>query len=187
MSTIHIPRHYKDTSGRNQAEGYKAESNFQHICRSRGWTVRTATKMENCVKHIDFWVDTKQQLFSVDVKSPKRVARRDASGRVCSLQDKLHWIEWTNRGGGKGWVRGHAHFIGFGMLNGDYMMVNRSLLEQKVEKMISLNKTIVPKTQWECTNGVLWNRCGNLDEMTMLTTQDLKSIEGTWILKCCII
>ena len=184
---IYVPQHRKDTTGRNQREGLSAEQRFAEICEKRGWEVIQATRDENYKQHIDCWVNVSDNgkhvgSFSVDVKAAKRVARRDRNRNFTQVQDNLHWVEWTGRSGWPGWVRGKAKWMAFGMCDGSFLMVDRACLETVVELMILSKRQISPRSQWDCTNGVLWKRRGNKDEMTMVSTDQMHQIKGTWVL-----
>lgn len=186
-SNIYVPRHRRDTTGQNQREGLSAEKRFEKICQQKGWEVVQATRDENYKKHIDCWVNVSSQgkhvgNFSVDVKAAKRVARRDRNNKFTNVQDELHWVEWTGRSGWPGWVRGKAKWMAFGMCDGSFLMVDRARLESFVDPLIQSKRTISPKTQWDCTDGVLWKRRGNKDEMTLITTSQMYSIPNTWLL-----
>lgn len=183
-STIHIPRHPRDTTGTNQREGLSAETLFHQVCRSHGWDIVNATRDENYKDHIDCWVHISlEKKYSVDVKAPKRVARRDRHGQLTFVQDKLHWVEWCGRSGMPGWVRGKAYWIAFGLLNGTFLMVHRQGLQSLVESLIRKKGYARGKSQWDCTDGILWNRRGNKDRMTLLNTNQLRSVPYTWTLR----
>lgn len=187
-SKIFVPRHRRDTTGQNQREGLSAEKRFETLCQRNGWEVVQATRDENYKQHIDCWVNVSEDgkhvgCFSVDVKAAKRVARRDRRNQFTEVQDKLHWVEWTGRSGWPGWVRGKAKWMAFGMCDGSFLMVDRARLESEVEPMIASKRHISPNTQWDCTDGVLWKRRGNKDEMTMVSTPQLRDIPGTWTLR----
>ena len=181
----YVPQHFKDTTGINQKEGEGAEMRFKRICGSYGYKVDQATRNENYRQHIDCWVtvvinDKYIGRFSVDVKAAKRIARRDRNGNFAPVQDKLHWVEWTNRGGGNGWVRGHADKIAFGMCDGSFTIVRRQALEDYIGPIIESKRNYRPRNQFDCVNGVLWKRYGNKDEMTMVTTDELYALPGTF-------
>ena len=72
--------------------------------------------------------------------------------------------------------------MAFGMCDGSFLMVDRGCLETTVEPMIASKRHISPQSQWDCTDGVLWKRRGNKDEMTMVSTDQMHQIKGTWVL-----
>ena len=179
----YVPQHFKDITGINQKQGESAETRFQKLYKDLNYTIEHATPTENYKKHIDFWVSRKNLRFSVDVKAAKRIARRDRNGHFTQVQDKLHWIEWSNRGGGSGWVRGKADKIAFGMCNGNFILVQRQALKDYIGPIIESKRHIKPRNQFECVDGILWKRRGNKDEMTLVRTDVLHQIPGTFVIR----
>lgn len=183
---IIVPRHSLDVTGVNQHDGLSAERRFHMKCEyMMGWSVVESSTSENCRDHIDCWVNVSSKgkhigCFSVDVKAAKRIARRDASGNMAPVQDKYHWVEWTGRSGYNGWVRGKAKWIAFSMCDGSFLMVNRANLEAYVGPLIEAKRDVSPKTQWECVDGILWKRQGNKDEMTLISSDQLRELKHTW-------
>jgi len=98
--------HALDRGGRCLREGVSAESRFRQLARARGWTVQAASRHDDCVRHIDCYIERDDLRMGVDIKARKRTARRDAAFR-----DDVWWLERTNVVGRRGWLRGDAQLL----------------------------------------------------------------------------
>ena len=99
--------------------GESAENSFPKAARNKGMETRPASRHEQRVEHIDFWMSprgwrpnlqrekmTDKPKWSVEVKAMKRISR--ASPKP---QSKWLWVEFKNVTGGPGWLYGSAVFI----------------------------------------------------------------------------
>lgn len=181
-----VPRYAGDVDGRCQREGIRAEIKFKRLCERHGWGVKLANFNDNYRDHIDCFifvkVNNETKIYSVDVKAAKRISRRDRRGNFAKVQDTWHWVEWHHHGGGKGWIQGKANWIAFGMLDGSFLMVDRFRLKLYTEKRMEYRRYTYGKTAHDCKDGILWQRRGNKDSMTMFNTTTLYAIPGTWLL-----
>lgn len=121
-------------------------------------TFKEATKEENMFGHIDLTVDG----MKVDVKGMKKLNRSDAS-----VNPDIHWIEFQNVRGNKGWMYGEADYIAFEIPN-EFILIERELLLDWCRKVIVDKK---PKPKKELYK--LYNRPGRKDIISLVLVEDL--------------
>lgn len=120
--------------GRNTLElnaGLKAEISFVDVANKKGYEVLNATKDANIHKHIDLYLTRHENVISVDVKSRKKLSRRDNE-----YNDDLTWIEFKNVRGNDGWLYGKADKIVFEREK-DFVLVDRAMLQHFCEQKVS--------------------------------------------------
>ena len=121
-------------------------------------TFKEATKEENIYKHIDLTVDG----MKVDVKGMKRVNRWDDK-----FNPTIHWIEFQNVHGNKGWIYGEADYIAFEQPN-EFIMIERETLLQWCREKITDRKLKPKKELYK-----LYNRPGRKDVISLVLVEDL--------------
>lgn len=100
--------------------------------------------------------------YTVDVKGIKKLNRWDGS-----FSPDIHWIEFQNVRGAKGWIYGKANYIAFQIPN-EFILIDRELLLNWCRKVIVDRK---PKRTKELYK--LYNREGRLDIISLVLTEDL--------------
>ena len=100
--------------------------------------------------------------YTVDVKGIKKFNRYDNS-----FSPDIHWIEFQNVRGNKGWIYGKADYIAFQIPN-EFILIDRELLLNWCRKVIVDKK---PKRKKELYK--LYNREGRQDIISLVLTEDL--------------
>ena len=100
-------------------QGNLAEEHFVSLVQSLGLSVKKSSRSEDMRQHIDFWVLSRDEWLSVDVKARKRLQRASTV-----LSDDLLFIEFKNVRGDPGWLYGQANIIAFEQVDG-FILVNR--------------------------------------------------------------
>jgi len=121
-------------------------------------TYKEASKEENMYDHIDLTVDE----MTVDVKGMKKLNRGDAD-----VNPDIHWIEFQNVRGDRGWIYGKAEYIAFETLDG-FIMIDRVVLLEWCREMITDRKVKDKKELYK-----LYNREGRKDVISLVLTEDL--------------
>ena len=143
-------------------DGESAEQKFAAVLSN----VDTASMIENIHEH---W-DLKDKKFKYDVKSMKRWNRSDKDPT-----DRIHFIEFKNVRGHKGWLYGKADYIVF-ETRSYWILVGRDKLQNWIEGFqmeLSTDKEIYK----------LYSRKGRKDLMTIVPTMDLIAISDGLIKK----
>jgi hypothetical protein len=168
-------RNKYDTTGSSFALGQNAESSFVTAIQKGGSKITESSRQEQ-FKHIDFYIETSDNLkFSVEVKSRKKVKRKDDS-----VNDELLWIEFKNVAGKRGWLYGAADLIAFEREN-DFVMVNRKLLARLCERLCDLTKLNVDVAMPLYTG---YQRRGRQDLLSLIKMSDiLQNIKYTVVVK----
>ena len=112
--------------------------------------------------HYDFIISNK---VKVDVKGAKKINRSDAEEN-----HNIHYVEFRNVRGDKGWVYGEADYIAFEYYD-TFLLVKREKIIELCKKKI-INKIINNhKEMYE-----LYRRQGRQDLITLVPTKDLLQI-----------
>jgi hypothetical protein len=119
-------------------EGELSEEIFAKTLSGLGWVVSKAT-LDQQYEHIDFILQKEGVLWSVDVKSKKRLSSHNAE-----FTNDWLWVEFTGHGGGLGWLYGRASHIAFHTNEGFLVVSRQSLLDFCLSK-IDLN---APSWKW---------------------------------------
>ena len=147
--------------------GQSAESRFASVAQRNGWTVVEASKEGNIEEHYDYEISKDGQHLKVDVKSKKRVSRKE------DVQDDFIWVEFQNVKGKKGWLFGSADLIAFENKDG-FKIVERKALVRVINKLVDVGGVKVKSPDDALYK--TYTRKGRPDEMTLIKTSDLDSI-----------
>lgn len=154
--------------------GQKAEDQFARLAVRQGFKINASTGRGNMDEHFDYVMERDGKTFKVDVKSLKRLSRRDGG-----TQDTYIWIELHGvRADDKGWLyAGKADLIAFELAK-SFRIVDRFELIALVEKLVDFDaKVSSPKDALY----KIYSRKSRPDMLTMIRAEDLKSIRhGEW-------
>jgi hypothetical protein len=161
---------------RSVKAGESAENSFPKAAKVQGMETRPASRHEQRVDHIDFWMSPKRwrpdfskrenmadkPRWSVEVKAMKRISR--ASPKP---QSKWLWIEFKNITGGPGWIYGSAKFIATEVEDGFYLLPRQLLLNWATSVVDREDKVTNPnQAQYKS-----YTRHNRDDEMTLVELQ----------------
>lgn len=148
--------------------GEKAEELFAKIARKSGWQVSPSSKDENIDEHWDFQITKGEEHFKVEVKSAKRIDRRDANAQI-----DYTWVELQNVRGKVGWLFGKADLIAFEK-ESIFIFIKRLDLLALVNKKVNLvAKVRDPKEALY----KIYRRDGRKDKLTLLPLRDIEEIK----------
>jgi hypothetical protein len=154
--------------------GQKAENQFARLAVKQGFKIAPSSGRANMDEHFDYVMERDGKSFRVDVKSLKRLSRRDGG-----TQDELIWIELHGvRTDDKGWLyAGHADLIAFELAE-SFRIVDRLELIALVETLVDFDaKVTSPKDALY----KVYSRKSRPDLLTMIRSEDLNSIRhGEW-------
>ena len=126
-----------------------------------------ATKWEDVNLHVDFWCESNNKRYGIDVKGLRKNKRNDKD-----YDDTINWIELINVQGKNGWVYGKASYIAF-LTKKSLLLVSRKKLAKTIEEKIN-GKDIVHINPNEYY--VPYQRNGRLDKIVKVPTADLRNI-----------
>ena len=146
--------------------GRRAEDSFARLAIQHGFKVAASSEKGNIDEHFDYVIERDGKSHKVDVKSLKRLSRRDSG-----TQDERVWIELHGvRADDKGWLyAGHADLIAFELVN-SFRIVDRLELIAIVEKLVDfVAKVSSPKDALY----KVYSRKSRPDLLTMIHSEDL--------------
>ena len=131
---------------KNKINGDRAENEFKDLCIHYNKEIKDSTLQEDRYKHIDFYVNLKNEMKSVDVKSIKKVLGK--------YNNDLYYIELINDYGYHGWIYSKdLDLIAFENMN-EYNIYQRKdilkFLEKKNEYKEIKRKLIFCDTYSKC-------------------------------------
>lgn len=148
--------------------GQKAESLFARSAVKHGWIVEPAPEDSNKNEHFDYSMSKDGRSLNVEVKSLKRMRRKDSE-----VQDEHIWIELHGvRKDDQGWLYGKADLIAFELRN-SFRIVRRTDLLDLVEKLVDFNTKVEKSSQ---ALYKLYSRSGRSDSLTIIKANDLLKI-----------
>ena len=148
--------------------GQKAESLFAKSALKHGWIVEPAPEISNKNEHFDYIMSKDGRSLNVEVKSLKRMGRKDSE-----VQDEHIWIELHGvRKDDQGWLYGKADLIAFELRN-SFRIVRRTDLLNLVKELVDFN-TRVEKSRQALYK--LYSRSGRSDSLTIIKANDLLKI-----------
>ncbi|HNQ96271.1 MAG TPA: hypothetical protein PKK96_11250 [Anaerolineales bacterium] len=146
--------------------GRRAEDSFARLAVKHGFKVTASSEKGNIDEHFDYVIERDGKSHKVDVKSIKRLSRRDSG-----TQDEQIWIELHGvRAEDKGWLYdGKADLIAF-ELTQSFRLVDRVELIALVEKLVNFDaKVSSPKDALY----KVYSRQSRPDLLTMIKSEDL--------------
>jgi hypothetical protein len=148
--------------------GQKAESLFAESALKHGWTIEPAPEDSNKHEHFDYIMSKEDRSLKVEVKSRKRMGRKDSE-----VQDEHIWIELHGvRKEDQGWLYGKADLIAFELKN-SFRIVRRTELLDLVKELVDFNIRV--KRSREALYK-LYSRSGRSDSLTIIKADDLLKI-----------
>lgn len=148
--------------------GQKAESLFARSAIKHGWTIAPASEDSNKNEHFDYIMSKEGRSLNVEVKSLKRMGRKDSD-----VQEEHVWIELHGvRKEDQGWLYGKADLIAFELKN-SFRIVRRTDLLDLVEKLVDFNAKVEKSTE---ALYKLYSRSGRSDSLTIIKANDLLKI-----------
>jgi hypothetical protein len=157
---------YKDS----REIGESAQSQFAKIARQKSWQVTPAPGECDRNEHWDFLIEKGKRSFRVDVKSRKRIGRRDAA-----FQDEWIWIELHSvRKHDAGWLyRGSSDLIAFETKD-SFVMVQRSDLIRLVEKLVDFKSRVSTAKEAKYK---IYSRRNRPDKITLIELEKVKTLK----------
>ena len=148
--------------------GQNAESLFAKSALKHGWLIEPASEASNKNEHFDYIMNKEDRSLNVEVKSLKRVGRKDSD-----VQDEYVWIELHGvRKDDDGWLYGKADLIAFELKN-SFRIVRRTDLLRLVKKLVDFNTRVEKSTE---ALYKLYSRSGRSDSLTIIKANDLLKI-----------
>jgi hypothetical protein len=132
-----------------------------------GWKISASTKEQNIDEHWDFLIEKENQVYKVEVKSEKRIERRDGES-----QGNFIWVELRNVRGKVGWLFGKADLIAFETANSFVFVQRRDLLAVVNQKVDLVAKVKSAKDALY----KIYTRNGRKDKLTLLPIRDIEPI-----------
>jgi len=110
--------------------------------------------------------------MTVDVKGLKRVNMKDSN-----VNPDIHWIEFQNVIGKKGWLYGRASHIAFELVD-TYLLIEREVLYKFCKEKIVDRKIKDTKGLY-----TLYRRKGRQDVISLVLTKDLLKLPHSYVNK----
>lgn len=147
-------------------EGLAKEKEFGDLLiKQFGGSWVHADRHDDMYNHIDLIYTKKNQITKFDIKSMKKVNRKDAE-----VNDQIHWIELQNVRGNPGWIYGKADYIAFELQN-SWLIVKRTDIIDWIDKKVT-DKTIGKSKDFY----KYYQRWGRQDIVVKVKTADLRQI-----------
>lgn len=157
-----IPLDYLETGKQKEIEFAECYCRYANIKQS---FVEQSSREDDIYRHIDIWINS----IGWDVKAAKKVNRYDNTPDY-----SIHWLEFKNVNGKKGWLYGDADYIAFELENCWLSVPRIQLIHDLLIKMGT--PTFIQNRESFYT---LYNRYGRKDLITKVHSEFLKSIKGT--------
>jgi hypothetical protein len=165
-----------DKEGKCSKEGHSAEDLFESIAASKNYIITRSTKSENMHKHIDMFLEGKDQktqekkIISVDIKASKRTSRKDKN-----FNYEWVWVEIKNVQGRNGWLFGEADFIVFEQEE-DFLLVSRKALVNFIKSNVRFDLDFVERASHAKYR--IYQRKGRRDQITQIKLKDLLTLKN---------
>ena len=149
--------------------GERAEHLFIIATVRLGWKVSASSKDENIDEHWDYLIEKDGMAYKVEVKSRKRISRKEEA-----LRTDLTWVEIHGvRPKDAGWLFGRADLIAFEKEKSFLLVKRRDLLALVNKKVNLVAKVQDPKDALY----KIYSRPGRKDKLTLLPTRDIEGIK----------
>jgi hypothetical protein len=142
----------------------QSEIDFFKIFKNAEWS----SENEDMFDHIDVKIGD----ITVDVKGIKRYSMKDAEANP-----EIHWVEFQNVNGQKGWMYGKADYIAFELVN-EFLLIKR-------EDLYNFCKEKIVDRKVKDTKGfyTLYSRKGCKDVLSLVLTEDLLKLPNKIVRK----
>jgi hypothetical protein len=148
--------------------GQNAESLFAKSALKHGWRIEPASEDSNKNEHFDYVMSKDARSLRVEVKSRKRMRRKDSE-----VQDEHIWIELHGvRKDDQGWLYGKADLIAFELKN-SFRIVRRTDLLDLIQRLVDFNARVEESKE---ALYKLYSRSGRSDSLTIIRAEDLLKI-----------
>ena len=148
--------------------GQNAESLFAKSALKHGWLIEPASETSNKNEHFDYIMSKDARSLRVEVKSRKRMGRKDSN-----VQDEHVWIELHGvRKDDQGWLYGKADLISFELKN-SFRIVRRTDLLDLIQRLVDFNARVEESKE---ALYKLYSRSGRSDSLTIIRAEDLLKI-----------
>ena len=135
----------------------QSEIDFYNIFKNAEWS----SENEDIFDHIDVRIGS----ITVDVKGIKRINMKDAAP-----DPSIHWVEFQNVLGKKGWIYGKAEYIAFELID-EFLLIRREDLYEFCKEKIVDRKVKTTKGLY-----TLYKRNKANDVLTLVLTEDLMKL-----------
>ncbi len=150
--------------------GIIAEKSFENSAMKSGWKIQKSDSNTDKTKHIDFFIEFKNEKkqyhkkFSVEVKSMKKIARNDNK-----LNQNLIWIEILGCGVSQGWLYGEADLIAFETKESFILVKRENIIKIIDEKLLS----IIVFNPYQALYKIYTTQSNNSAFLTLIRVSDL--------------
>jgi len=158
-----------------QIQGEKAEKLFVTTCKKNGWdTIKTSYK-NDFLNHFDFFIEGYNQKYKVEVKSRKKISRKDDI-----YQDDWIWLELKGKNFSPGWIYGSkADYVAFEMSD-SFILCKIEDLKEIIKKKVDIYKKVKYPKYAKYKVYTRFN-CGDL--LTLIRSNDIMEIMSFQFLK----
>jgi len=149
--------------------GDSAEARFAVCARENGWDVVRAESRQDMDEHWDVIIRRGSEIYRVDVKAMKRVARGDQATQADWIWIELHGVREHELG----WLYGSkADLIAFERAE-SFVIVPRAELIALVERVVDFKKRAFSP---QFAKHKIYQRRGRPDQITLIEAGQLDSI-----------
>jgi len=149
--------------------GDTAEARFAASARENGWDVVRAESRQDMDEHWDVIIRRGSEIYRVDVKAMKRVARADRAAQADWIWIELHGVRENELG----WLHGgKADLIAFEREQ-SFVLVPRAELIALVERVVDFEKRAFSP---EFAKYKIYQRRGRPDKITLIEANQLEPI-----------
>lgn len=159
---------YKKFMFDSQKRGDEAECRFVNLAKKLGYEcVIHNDRKSQLIDHIDVTVLKGEKSASVDIKSKKRISRKDGEST-----DDIIWLEFKNVRGNNGWLFGSADFIAFENTKG-FNLFHRETLVEWAKSNIDFVNTANKSTE---AYKKIYTRKDRKDQISFVRFSDIKHL-----------
>lgn len=150
--------------------GDSAEARFAVCARANGWNVTCAESRQDIDEHWDVIIRRGSEIYRVDVKAMKRVARADRAAQADWIWIELHGVRENELG----WLyAGKADLIAFERAE-SFVIVPRAELIALVERVVDFKKRAFSPL---FAKYKIYQRRGRPDKITLIEASQLGTIQ----------
>jgi hypothetical protein len=150
--------------------GDSAEARFTASARQNGWDVARAESRQDIDEHWDVIIRRGSEIYRVDVKAMKRVARSDRAAQADWIWIELHGVRENELG----WLYGgKADLIAFERPE-SFALVARAELIALVERTVDFRKRVFSPA---LAKYKIYQRRGRPDQLSLIEASQLDPIQ----------